>query len=92
MLLRRGDCFGEEALADVLTIGNQDSSAARTRPPPGDASLFLDERGGGEAADADSAGEEAEEEEAAEVRLPPGASLTLTLTLTLTLPLTLTQP
>ena len=71
VLLRRGDCFGEEALADVLTIGNQDSSAARARPPPGDASLFLDERGGGEAADADSAGEEAEEEEAAEV--PPAA-------------------
>ena len=35
VLLRRGDCFGEEALADVLTIGNQDSSAARARPPPG---------------------------------------------------------
>lgn len=36
VLLRRGDCFGEEALADVLAIGNQaDSSAGRARPPPG---------------------------------------------------------
>ena len=72
VLLRRGDCFGEEALGDVLAIGSSDSSTLprRARPPPGDASLFPDDRG--EAADADGAEEEdAEEEVGGEV--PPAA-------------------
>ena len=75
VLLRRGDCFGEEALSDVLAIGVASDSASALRraarpPPTGDASLFPDDRG--EAADAERGEEEdAEEDEGGEV--PPAA-------------------